>query len=311
MKLSVVVPAFNEVDNIVATVSELLSTAKSVSEVSDIEVIVVDDHSSDDTFNAVRKMNDLRVSCIRLSRRSGSHIAIRAGLRASKADATLFMSADGQENLSCVEMMLSKHRNGAKIIWALRKDRKDEPWHIRKTARIFYKLLHWLDRDNLYECDLFRADFCLLGREAVDAINSCNEKNTSLFGLISWLGFGQDFVEYQRGHRRSGRSKWNFERRFNLAIDWITAFSSLPLRLISIIGIIVATCGFLYAIFIIYNTFAGSPPEGWTSTMVVILVLGGVQMVMMGVIGEYLWRNIEESRSRPLYFIEKHALAQK
>jgi len=305
MKLSIVIPAYNEVANIRFTINELLSAIEVVLEAANTQIIVVDDHSSDNTFEAVKNINDARVICIRLSRRSGSHIAIRAGLRISESDAVLFISADGQEDISCIEAMLSKYRKGAKIIWALRKDRKDEPWHARKTARIFYTLLNWFDKDKLCVDELYRADFCLLDREVVNAVNSCNEKNTSIFGLISWLGFEQDFVEYQRKLRRHGRSKWNFGRRLNLAIDWIVAFSGLPLRLMSIIGTIVASFGFLYAIFIIFNMITGNPPEGWTSTMVVILVVGGVQMMMMGIIGEYLWRNIEESRNRPLYFVEK------
>ena len=145
----------------------------------------------------------------------------------------------------------------------------------------------------------------LLDCRVVEAVNACPEKNTSLFGLIAWMGFRQGTVEYRRQERRSGSSKWNFRSRAQLALDWIVGFSGLPLRLMTVVGAGVSLVGLIYAIHIVRNLFAGNPPEGWSSTMIVILVIGGLQMAMLGIIGEYLWKNLDESRRRPLFFIEK------
>lgn len=306
MNLSVVIPAYNESSNIKITLAELLSTIERTPDIDKVQIIVVDDHSSDETFDIVAQVNDPRISCLRLSRRSGSYTALRAGLKEADGDAVLCISADGQDDPSCIRAMLKKWRNGARIVWALRKSRKDEPWHIKKPAEMFYKVLGWTGGHSDSPVDLSRADFCLLDRIVVDAINTCDERNTSIFGLIIWAGFTHDFVEYERRKRMFGRSKWNFQSRMNYAKDWIIAFSGLPLKLMSVMGILVAILGFLYAVYIIIDVvFFSKPVEGWASTIVTVLFLGGIQMIMLGIIGEYLWRNIEESRKRPLCFIEK------
>lgn len=308
MNISIVIPAYNESEAIKDTIQELFATLNKIPAIKKIEIIVVDDNSRDNTFDIIKNIGDPSIKCLRLSRRYGSHVALRAGLREANGNVTLCISADGQDDPGCVERMLEKWRNGIKIVWALRKDRNNEPWHVRKTAQLFYGLINRINGDKIDSIDLSRADFYLLDRDVVSAINACPEKNTSLFGLIAWLGFNQDFVEYQRRPRRIGKSKWNFRRRLRLALDWIVAFSGLPLKIMSLIGIVVASLGFFYAIFIIINAIKGKPATGWASMMVVILVLGGIQMIMLGIIGEYLWRNIEESRNRPLYFIEKDTL---
>jgi len=153
---------------------------------------------------------------------------------------------------------------------------------------------------------LANADFYLLDRKVVNAINTCGERNTSLFGLLIWLGFNQDSVTYQRRARMSGKSKWNFKSRLRLATDWIIAFSGIPLRFVTYLGIFISLLGFVYALGVFINVFLfGSPVQGWASLMVVILFLSGIQMILLGTFGEYLWRNLDESRKRPLYFLEK------
>lgn len=305
MSLSIVIPAYNEQDNIKITIEEISDIVSTISEIKKFQFIVVDDHSSDNTYDIVSQIKDPRIVCLRLSRRSGSFTALRAGITESKGDAVFCISADGQDDPSSLKNMLDRLHNGANVVWALRKHRHNEPPHIRIPAQLFYRLLKWLVGHKETVIDLSRADFCLLDRRIIDAVNVCSEKNTSLFGLIAWLGFSQDFVEYERRERRYGRSKWNFRSRLDFAKDWIVAFSGLPLKLMSVVGFFVASIGFLFALFIIFGAlFVGTPIKGWPSTMVVILVLGGLQMVMLGTVGEYLWRNLDESRKRPLYFIE-------
>ena len=305
MNLSVVIPAYNEADNIKATVKELLKAIGRISDIGDVKVVVVDDHSSDNTYDMVRNMKDPRVMCLRLSKRSGSHAALRAGFIESNGDFVMCLSADGQDDPNCLNQMLLKLYSGCNIVWALRKNRNNESMILRLFAKTFYKILLKLTGSEQSGIDLSRADFYILDRPVLDAIKSCSERNTSLFGLISWLGFKQEFVEYERRERMSGLSKWNFRSRLRLAKDWIIAFSGLPLKFMTVMGFFVAFMGFLYALYLISNFFLRHPTSGWSSLMVVVLVLGGLQMVMFGIVGEYLWRNLDESRKRPLYFIEK------
>ena len=305
MNLSVVIPAYNEANNIKATVEELLKVIGRISDIGDVKVVVVDDHSSDNTYDMVRNMKDPRVMCLRLSRRSGSHAALRAGFIESNGDFVMCLSADGQDDPNCLNQMLLKLYSGCNIVWALRKNRNKESLILRLFAETFYKILFRLIGSNQSGIDLSRADFYILDRPVLEAIKSCAERNTSLFGLISWLGFKQEFVEYERRERNTGLSKWSFRSRLRLAKDWIIAFSGLPLKLMAIVGFIIAFIGFSYAIFLIINSFLKNPIAGWSSIMVVVLVLGGIQMIMLGIAGEYLWRNLDESRKRPHYFIEK------
>jgi len=305
VNLSVVIPAYNEADNIKATVEELLKVIGRISDIGDVKVVVVDDHSSDNTYDMVRNMKDPRVMCLRLSRRSGSHAALRAGFIESNGDFVMCLSADGQDDPNCLNQMLLKLCSGCNIVWALRKNRNKESLILQLFAKTFYKILLKLTGSDQSGIDLSRADFYILDRPVLEAIKSCAERNTSLFGLISWLGFKQEFIEYERRERKLGLSKWSYRSRLRLAKDWIIAFSGLPLKLMTIVGFIVAFNGFLYATFLIINSFLKNPIAGWSSIMVAVLVLGGIQMIMLGVAGEYLWRNLDESRKRPLYFIEK------
>jgi len=310
MSLSIIIPAYNESLNIKVIINELLNVLSRTDFSNKYEIIVVDDHSTDNTYHIVESFNDTRIKCIRLSRRSGSHIALRAGIANAKGNAVLCISADGQDNPNILEEMLKKWKEGVHIVWALRKERK-KTFLFKRSALIFYKTLELLTNTKKSKIDLSRADFHLLDKKVVDAINHCTERNTSLFGLINWLGFKQDYVEYERRKRKYGKSKWSLSTRFLLAKDWIIAFSGLPLKLMTVIGIIVALIGFLYALFIIIYSLMGNPVKGWPSTIVIILVLGGLQMIMLGIVGEYLWRNLDESRKRPLFFIEKSTIKKK
>jgi len=305
MKLSVVIPSYNETENITDTVADLVSRIEGIVEA--YEIIVVDDHSTDDTFEQASSMKDVPVHCLRLSRRSGSHVAIRVGLAEASGDAVLCISADGQDDPEVVGLMLEKWHSGAQIVWALRRDRNLEPLYIKLFARLFYKLLRFFNKPENSELELSRADFYLLDRRVVDAIVSCNERVTSLFGLIAWIGFRQASVDYDRKPRRSGGSKWNFQQRMALALDWIVAFSWLPLRISVMLGLIFAGAGCVYAVFVIANAFLGRPIEGWSSVMTVILMLSGIQLLMLGAIGEYVGRGLDETRKRPIAFVEREA----
>jgi glycosyltransferase involved in cell wall biosynthesis len=306
VKLSVVIPTYNEEENIEETILELKSAIQDLSEIKDYEILVIDDHSDDNTPGVVSRIANCNLQCIRLSRRCGSHIALRAGIKMANGDFVLCISADGQDDPKALGKMVKLHQEGHHIIWALRNERNDEGWLSKQGAQFFYKLLGWLVDHQNKEIDLSRADFYLLDKIVVNSINSCPEINTSLFGLISWMGFKQSSVNYERRKRRSGKSKWSLQSRFNLAKDWIVAFSGLPLKLMAFLGLFIAFLGACFAVHVVFNYFLGNPVQGWSSLMMTILILGGTQMALLGVIGEYLWRNFDESRRRPLYFIEKH-----
>lgn len=300
MKLTIVIPAYNEASSLPETLREVERVLGAVPGLESYRVLVVDDHSSDGTFDAAGG-----AGCLRLSRRSGSHTALRAGLRKASGDAVVCMSADGQDAPSALPEMIARWRAGGRIVWALRRTRAGESWLVRKPAQAFYRILLWAIGREEAHIDLSRADFFLLDKSVVEAVNACPERNTSLFGLLAWLGFEQDAVEYDRRERRAGASKWSLRSKMRLAKDWIVAFSGLPLKLMSAAGFVVACAGFLYALVVIFNFLKGNRVQGWSSMMTALLLLGGVQMMMVGVVGEYLWRTLDESRQRPLYFIEK------
>lgn len=302
MFLSVVIPAYNEGQNIPRIVAELSRQISGIPDITQSEIIICDDHSSDDTLRAVEQLCNPNVKCVRLSRRSGSHVAIRAGLSVARGDAVLCISADGQDDPAALPKMIQKIKEGKQIVWGVRSSR-DEPFFKKLFAQLFYKLLSlFFAKEN--KIDLASADFYLLDRKVVDALNSCPERNTSLFGLIAWIGFKQDEVKYQRRERAIGESKWNFKSKMRLVFDWVIAFSGLPLKLISAFGILIALIGFLYAMVIIYLSLSGRTTPGFAETVILMLLLGGIQMIMIGVIGEYLWRTLDESRKRPVFFIE-------
>ena len=302
--LSIVIPAYNEKENLPQTLKELESLVSQLGFVREHEVIVVDDHSSDGTFEFVKSLESPRVRCIRLSRQSGSHIAIRAGMACVQGDAALFISADGQEDPNILDQMFKKMEKGAQIVWGMR-HRREEPLLGKILVWLAYKLIRLFIPTSGAVVDPSNADFYLLSRKAIEALNRCTEKHTSLFGLIPWLGFDQDLVEYERRGRRGGKSKWTFRSKLRYLMDWIVAFSGIPLKLISILGFLTAALGLAYAVFIVAYTLLGYAKPGWAETVVLILVLGGAQMMMLGVIGEYLWRTLDETRQRPLYFIER------
>ena len=301
--LSVIIPAYNEAENLPQMFQELQEILRPSHFVEDYEIIVVDDHSSDRTFEFIKSLKKEKVRCVRLSRRSGSHIAIRAGIGYAQGDAALCISGDGQDNPRVLNEMLEKFQAGAQVVWGVR-HRREGSRLARFLVHIAYRLINLIANSEVSLDTLSNADFYLLSKNVAKAIKRCPEKHTSLFGLILWLGFKQAFVKYERRPRRSGESKWSFLGRVRLLTDWIIAFSGIPLKLISLLGMLTATLGFLYALFVLCYTLLGYAKPGWAETVFLILILGGAQMMMLGVMGEYLWRTLDETRSRPLFFIE-------
>ena len=303
--VSIVIPIYNEEENIAELTKRLENSVNSLSANYSFEIIFVDDHSSDKTQEELKKIcsGSGIFKSIRMSKNVGSHVAIIAGLSVSKGDCATFMAADLQDPPELINDLLEKRKGGADVVWAVRDMREGVSKRSILLSNTFYGLLNKFTKLSFPPSG---ADFALLNRKVIDALLKSAGSKPSLGALIAWLGFKQTQILYTKQARKHGKSKWTLTKKLNAFADAFVGFSYLPLRLMSYLGLFVALCGFLYtlvviALRLIYHTQI----EGWASIMVVVLIIGGVQMLMIGVIGEYLWRNLEESRKRPLFFIEE------
>lgn len=304
--LSVVTPAYNEARNLPVLYERLVQVIGGLG--VDWEWIVVDDHSGDDTFAVAAGIaqRDSRVQAVRLARNSGSHTAITCGLHQARGDCAVVLAADLQDPPETLPALLEQWRAGSQVVWAVRARREGERASTVGFARLYYLIMRRLV--GMQEMPASGADFFLLDRRVLDAFRQFNESNVSILALLTWMGFRQTSIAYDKQARLHGQSGWSLGKKFKLVVDSVTSFSYLPIRLMSIVGFIVAIIGFLYAGVVVVNALAGRPPEGWASLMVVVLVVGGIQMLMMGVLGEYLWRALDEARTRPRYLVESTTL---
>ena len=303
MKLSVVTPAYREARNLPVMYERL----KAVCDGLDIEWewVVVDDHSPDDTFGIIHDLSerDGRVRGMRLSRNFGSHAAISCGMSASLGDAVVIMAGDLQDPPETIPDLLQKWHEGAQTVWAVRAKREGETASTLAFSRLYY----WLMRHvaGLKDTPAMGADFFLMDRVAVDAFGQFGERNVSIVALVQWMGFQQTHIEYVKEARLHGVSGWSLSKKIKLVIDSMTSFSYLPIRAMSTIGVGVALFGFLYALYVLLAALVERSVPGYPSLMVALLILSGLQMVMLGVLGEYMWRNYDEARRRPRWLVER------
>jgi polyisoprenyl-phosphate glycosyltransferase len=300
--ISIVTPAYNEAENLPVLWERLSKVMGALS--GEWEWIVVDDHSADETFAAVANLRNCHsnIKAVRFARNFGSHAAISCGLHRAQGECVVIIAADLQDPPETICELMEKWRGGAQVVWAVRGQREGETTSTLSFSRAYYFIMrHFV---GLKEMSSTGADFFLIDRLVVDALKEFNESNASLFSLITWMGFRQASITYDKQARLHGRSGWNLNKKLKLLVDSITSFTYLPIRLMSYVGCIVAMLGFLYAAFIVVHALAGNVVQGWSSLMVVVLIVGGIQMLMMGVLGEYLWRALDESRRRPRYLIE-------
>ncbi|MDH7487657.1 MAG: glycosyltransferase family 2 protein [Anaerolineae bacterium] len=302
MLLTVVTPAYNEAENLPILYERLRAVMQGLG--LDWEWIIVDDHSADDTFAVVAEIarRDPRVRGIRLARNSGSHTAVTCGLHQARGDGAVVMAADLQDPPETLPELVAQWRAGAQVVWAVRARREGEKLSTLAFARLFYLLMRHVV--GFRDMAASGADFFLLDRRVVDAFRQFRERNISLIALITWMGFRQATVTYTKQARLHGRSGWSLGKKLKLAVDSVTSFTYLPIRIMSCLGFAVAVGGFLYAGYVIISALTSRPLPGWSSLMAAVLVLGGIQMLMLGVLGEYLWRALDEARGRPRYLIE-------
>lgn len=297
--VSVVVPAFNEEENLDALWQRL---APVLDRLGGSEVVIVDDGSADATWDEISRLAaaDPRVRGLRLSRNFGHQAALSAGMAHARGQTVCFLDADLQDPPELLEDLLEQWRAGHEVVYAIRRTRKEGL--VKRTAyRTFYRLYRRLAN---IDVPLDSGDFALLDRAIVDRILALPEHNRFLRGLRSWVGYRQVGVEYDREARHAGEPKYTARQLFRLAFDGLLAFSSVPLRLASFLGILVALSGGLYiAAAIVARVFLGGVPDGWTSIIAVVLSIGGMQLIVVGVLGEYVARIYDESKARPNFLV--------
>lgn len=299
----VVTPAYYEEDNLPIMFDRLSVIFEQIDQ--DWEWFIIDDHSGDSTFDVAKSLalKDRRVRVVRLSRNCGSHAAILCGVSHSRGDCVVVLSADLQDPPSVLGELITKWKDGDQIVWAVRNHRESDGAFSLFCSKIFYKVLAKLD--GLKETPALGSDFFLMDAKVVDALSGIQERNINIFALIQWMGFRQSSVSYERQERVHGNSGWTLSKKISLFVDSVVAFSFLPIRLMLILGVIIATLGFSYAIFIVTNyAIHGAAVEGWSSLMIAILISGGLNLIMLGMLGEYIWRVLVETRNRPRFFIE-------
>ncbi|MBA3704925.1 MAG: glycosyltransferase family 2 protein [Bacteroidetes bacterium] len=301
--ISIVIPLLNEEGNISLLYKTLLPVLEKIS--MNYEIIFVDDGSKDNSFNIISEISNQNdhVLGISLSRNFGHQIALAAGIEHVSGEVVVTMDADMQHPPEVINELYQKYREGYDVINTLRTDTKDSIPFKKITSNWFYKIINKLSDIHIQPG---AADFRLMSRKAVDAFLQLKEKNRFTRGLISWMGFKQTTVAYEAPSRFSGKSKYSILKMFQFSIDAITSFSAKPLRMSFYSGLIVSLTGLFYAIYAIFQYFAGKTIPGWTSILVSVLIIGGIQLISIGIIGEYLARIFNEAKNRPLYLVKQY-----
>ena len=303
--ITILVPAYNEED-VLNMLYERLKEIMNNNDKYDFEILFVNDGSKDSTLKIMQdlRLKDKRVCYLNLSRNYGKETAMIAGLDYCKGDAVVIIDADLQDPPELIPEMIKHWEEGYDDVYAKRKSRKGETWLKKFTSTMYYKVLQSFTK---IEIQKDTGDFRLLDRRCVEALKAIRESQRYTKGLLSWIGYNKKEILYDRDPRAAGKTKWNYKKLIDLSIDGITSFTTAPLRWSTLLGIIVSIAGFVYMLAIIIKTMIyGVDVPGYASTMVVILFLGGFQLIFLGVIGEYLGRAFYETKGRPLYFIERY-----
>jgi dolichol-phosphate mannosyltransferase len=297
--LTIVTPAYNEAGNLPALYDRLASTLSAMA--MEWEWVVVDDHSRDATFDVVERLaaRDVRVRGLRLARNSGSHVALACGLHHASGDAAVMMAADLQDPPETLPALVARWRAGAQVVWAVRRERPGDRAHT--TFAAFY---YWIMRRmvGLSEMPSRGADFFLADRAVIDAFRQFPERNGSVLALITWLGFRQEYVDYDKEPRRAGASGWTLARKVKLVFDSVASFSAFPIRVCAVAGVVLLGISGL----LLVAGLVLLPGLGAVLLLVLAVMLGlaGMQMLALGIVGEYVFRALDEARRRPLYVIE-------
>jgi polyisoprenyl-phosphate glycosyltransferase len=309
--LSIVVPLYNEATTLERLHARLIEVAQRLAAARGLacELVYIDDGSRDGTLAIARDLpaTAVDVQVISLSRNFGKEAALLAGLDHARRGAVLFIDGDGQHPTSLIETLVGHWLDeDCDVVYTAKAHRANESLIRRVAVKGFYLLLNWGARPKIPED---AGDFRLLSPRAASALRQLPERNRFFKGLSSWIGFRQLRIDYEPEARAEGRSTWNLRRLIGLSIDGVTAFSLAPLRLATLIGTVLALVAFFYGLQIIYETLVyGIAVPGYPSLFVGVMVLGGVQLIMIGVVGEYIGKILEEIKGRPVYFVAEHAV---
>lgn len=302
-RFSIIVPIYYNELNLPYTIPRLQQLQDILPEF-ELEFVFVDDGSKDGSLKLLlqAQQEDSRIKVVKLSRNFGSMAAVQAGLNQASGDCIGIISADLQDPPELFVQMIEKWENGSKVVMATRSDREESA-----SQKIFSNSYYYLmDRFALKGYPKGGFDFVLVDKQIVEELNQINEKNTNVMSLIFWLGHSQESISYVRQKRMQGKSRWTFSKKVKLFVDSFVSFSYSPIRFMSIVGLITAALSFIYGLFVIINAIFGYIPlQGWTTIIALITFLLGLIMVMLGIIGEYLWRILDESRKRPAYVVDE------
>ena len=304
-KITLLIPAYNEEEVLPILFERLNSFTKSLENYS-FEFLFVNDGSRDRTLEIIKEhaAKDKRISYINLSRNFGKEIAMIAGIDHVRGDAMVIIDADLQDPPELIPEMIKHWEEGYDDVYARRSSREGETWLKKKTSEMYYKILQ--SSTNI-PIQIDTGDFRLLDRRCIDALKQFRESQRNTKALFSWIGYKKKEILYNRDPRLAGTTKWNYRKLSNLAIDGITSFTTAPLRIATITGLLISAISFLYIIYLLVRPLFGvSTGAGYSSTLAVILFMGGVQMLFLGIIGEYIGRIFNETKNRPLYFIEEY-----
>jgi glycosyltransferase involved in cell wall biosynthesis len=304
----VVIPVCNEAEVLPALQQRMLAVLNSLPVTA--EIIYINDGSSDNSLKLLEDFReaDPRIAILDLSRNFGKEIAMTAGLDHARGDAVIVIDADLQDPPELIPQLLAKWQEGYDVVYATRTSRKGESFVKKLTAHAFYRVMRTTGRVRLPRDT---GDFRLLSRRAVNALKGLRERHRFMKGLFTWIGYRQTGIPYERDPRYAGQTKWQYWKLWNFALEGITSFTTAPLIIATYIGFITAISAFIFGLIIIYKTLVyGDPVAGYPSLMVVILFLGGIQLMSIGVIGEYLGRMFDESKQRPLYLVSSYTPAK-
>lgn len=305
--LSVVVPAYNEAEVLPEFHARLTRVMEALGE--PWELLLVNDGSRDLTLSVMEALHraDPHVAVVNLSRNFGKEIAVTCGLDHARGEAVIVIDADLQDPPEVIPALVAGWREGFDTVYAQRRQREGETWMKKATAHAFYRLMQ---RMGQVQMPADAGDFRLISRRVVDALAQLREHHRFMKGLFAWVGFPSKAVLYDRAPRHAGTTKWNYWKLWNFALEGITSFTVMPLKLATYMGLVIAVLAAIYLLIIIFKTILfGNPVAGYPSLMAVVLFLGGAQLMTLGVIGEYLGRVFNETKRRPLYFVERHLAA--
>lgn len=304
-KITILIPAYNEEDVLLQLHVRLEQVLTNLANY-DLEILFVNDGSRDRTLDIIKDLQkkDRRISYIDLSRNYGKEIAMIAGLDYATGDAVVIIDADLQDPPELIPEMVKYWEAGYDDVFAKRNSRHGETWLKKSTANVFYKMLQKFSKIPIQENT---GDFRLLDRRCVNALKQLRETQRYTKGMFDWIGYNKKEILFDRDPRAAGQTKWNYLKLLDLAIEGITSFTTVPLRFSSLLGTIISLFAFCYMLLIIFKTVVyGEAVQGYPSLMVIILFLGGIQLLSLGIIGEYIGRIFNETKRRPLYFVDEY-----